>query len=87
VTPAEERAARENLPVVTMTNFDLLRICSGHPMICSTADGREVLVRLLTVDEMLVEHEKSCRKYGLEPSLTRAKAAALTAPITVGGES
>ena len=83
MTPAEERAQREGLQVVAMTNFDLLRICSGHPMICSTVDGREVLVRLLTADELLAEHEKSCRKYGIEQSLTRSKAVALTSPIGV----
>lgn len=87
MTLAEERAEREGLPVVAMTNFDLLRICAGNPMICSTMDGREVLVRLMTADELVVKHEESCRKYQIEPSLTRAKAAALTSPITVGGES
>lgn len=87
MTLAEERAEREGLPVVAMTNFDLLRICSGHPMICSTADGREVLVRLLTADELLRQHEEACRKYGIEQSLARSKALGLTSPITVAGGS
>jgi hypothetical protein len=83
MTPAEERAAREGFPVVLLTNFELLRICAGNPMVTSTLDGNEVLVRIPTADELLDIHVASCRKYSVEPSMTRAQAESLTQPIGV----
>jgi len=75
MTPAEERAQRENLPVVPMTNFDLLRVASGHPMIVSTADGGEALVRLYTADELFAV----AGNHGMP----RAKAVELTTPLAI----
>ncbi len=37
------------MKTVALTNFELARILSGHPMTCSTLDGEEVQVRLFTV--------------------------------------
>lgn len=53
MSPAEEKAAREGLPVIRLLPHDALRVLEGHALIVSTADGGEALVRLYTADEWL----------------------------------
>ena len=53
MTPAEERAERDGLPVVLMIPFELMRVAAGNPMITRTASGDEVLVRIPTPSELL----------------------------------
>ncbi len=87
-TLAEERAEREGLPVVLMTNFDLLHIAGGNPMIVGTADGGEALVRLYTVDELLAAAERAGAKLEAQglppgPGMTRADAERLSAALPI----
>lgn len=86
VTPAEERAVRDGLPVVLALPFDLLRLAGGNPMILSTVDGSEVLVRLMTADELMESHLASLRSMSdagipAPPAMSRDRAVDLTRPL------
>ena len=76
----------DDIPVVLLTNDDVVRILAGSAMGCETADGQKVTVRLMTPDEFLAANAKG-RKWmednGLrapEPA-TRADAERITAPF------
>jgi len=83
-TPAEQRAAEQNLPVVAVPTFDLIRTASGHPMIVSTLDGHKVLLRLMTPDEALEAQRAAAAALPAEirpPLMSRAQAENLVRPI------
>jgi hypothetical protein len=80
LTPAEERAVREGLPVVRLLLHDAMSVVSGHPLITTMADGGEALVRLFTPDEFLAEQHAVADKYGA-PRVTYARAVDLTRPL------
>jgi hypothetical protein len=83
-TPAEQRAAEQNLPVVAVPTFDLLRAASGHPLIVTTLDGHEILLRLMTPDEVLAAQRASVEKLpaGTRPPLmSRRRAEELVCPL------
>jgi hypothetical protein len=83
-SPAEERANRDNLPIVAVPTFDLLRTASGHPMIVATLDGREVLLRLMTPDEALAAQRAAIATLPEEirpPLMSRRRAEDLVRPI------
>lgn len=83
-TPAEQRAADRNLPVVAVPTFDLMRAASGHPMIVTTLDGSEVLLRLMTADEALEAQRDAVATLPAEirpPLMSRSQAEGLVRPI------
>lgn len=84
MTPAEQRAQRENLPVVRLVPHDCMRIATGNPIICSTVDGKEVLVRLYTTDEFYDAHVEAATKYGARV-LSRAEIHDRCRPIHLDG--
>ena len=85
LTPAEERAAREGLPVVLLIPFDCINVAQGHPMIVRTVNSGEALVRLYTADELLAANDRALAAIGEEnvgvPPMTREQAEDLTRPI------
>jgi hypothetical protein len=87
MSPAEERAEREGLPVLAVPTFDLVNAALGHPMIEKLLDGTEVLLRLATVDEVL-EFQRSALETmpaGHRPPLmSRQQAAELVVPLNGG---
>lgn len=84
MTPAEERAAREGLPVVRLVPLEAARVAAGNPLIIRLADGQEVLVRLYTVDEFLDVQHAAADEYGTA-RITRQTAEEILWPI--GGNS
>jgi hypothetical protein len=84
LTPAEQRAQREGMPVVLLVPFECLHIAAGNPMITRLQDGREALVRLFTEDEFYAAHLAACEGTGTPPSTYEA-VAHIARPI--GGES
>lgn len=88
ITFAEQCAEREGTPTVAITNFELARILAGNPMMCQTLDGREILVRLPTADEVLASVERASDRLAADlprgPGMTREQAVMLTAPIDTG---
>lgn len=81
---AEQRALDENLPMVGLSRDDIAVIAHGGTAVVLANDGSShfrVLVRIMTPDELLEAHEQACRKYGEEPTMTRAKAEELTATL------
>jgi hypothetical protein len=88
MTPAEERAEREGLPVVLMIAHDLLRVASGHPMIVSTVGGGEALVRLPSPEELLELSERAGRHLAAKglprgPGMSRVQAEELAQPLAL----
>ncbi len=83
-SPAEQRAEREGMPVVNVILHELITAASGHPVVVSTTDGTEVLLRLATVDEfMAVNHRAiAAMTEGARPEpVTRERAAELVRPL------
>jgi hypothetical protein len=83
VSPAEERAVRQGLPIVLAIPFELLRVACGHPMIFGTADGGEACVRLFTADEFMAEQHASADRHGTQ-RVSRERAEELTRPLPDG---
>jgi hypothetical protein len=86
MTPAEERAQRESLPVVRIIPFEALRIAEGNPMICETVSGDQVLVRLYTTDEFYDMHVEAVEQHGGKRA-TREEIDDRTRPLRLGGLS
>jgi hypothetical protein len=85
---ARQRAERLDYPLVAITNFELLRILAGHPIVCGTADGASVLVYLPNPTELLALAEKAGDRLEAEglhrgPGMDRVKAVELTTPLDV----
>ena len=84
-TPAEQRAAREGLDIVAVTAFELVRVAANHPMIVRTVDGREVLLRLPTVEELIRFNREALATMPDTavgpPPITAEQAARLAAPL------
>lgn len=55
LTPAEQGAIDKGLPVLPVIPFHMLRVASGNPIILTTADGQEILVRLFTPEELIAD--------------------------------
>lgn len=88
MTPAEERAERDGMPVVNPTLHELIRAASGNPIVVSTTDGTGVLLRLATVDEFIeVNHRAiAAMPEDARPDpVTRERAAELVRPLDLGG--
>lgn len=84
-TPAEDHATEQGLPVVAVPTFDLLRAAGGHPLIVRTLDGAEVLLRLMTVDEMVEANRaavESMPEWARPPMMTRGDAVRIVAPVS-----
>jgi hypothetical protein len=81
--PAEQRAAREGLPVVLMDSFSLGRVIAGHSLIVKTKDGGEALVRLYRPDEFMAAQHAAVAGLlpGGPPPLTLEEAERLVAPV------
>lgn len=88
---AEQRANERGLPVLALPTFDLIHAAQGHPMIVSTLDGTEMLLRLMTAEEardtQWAAAEAVADQTGVEPvMITLDRAAELVRPIP-GGRS
>jgi hypothetical protein len=59
LTPAEEFAAEQGLPIALVTPFELMRIATGNPMVVGTLTGGKVLVRLPSSEEYVAEVERA----------------------------
>lgn len=84
MTPAEERAEREGMPVVNPILHELITAASGHPIIVSTTDGTEVLLRLATVDEFIEVNHRAVAEmpeFARPDPVTRERAAELVRPL------
>lgn len=79
MSPAEERAERENLPVVLLLPIEAGRVLHGNPLIARLSDGSEVLVRLMTADEFVTRQHAAAAEYGTEP-IPLAMAERITRP-------
>lgn len=77
---AEELAERRNLPVVLLVPVEAGRVMEGHPLIARTADGAEVLVRLMTADEFITAQHAAAAEYGAE-LVSREMAERVTRPV------
>lgn len=80
MTPAEEHAKREGMPVVLLIPHEAMRIAEGNPMIVRQVDGAEVLVRLFTAEEFLAVQHAAAAQYGAE-RITLARAQGLVRPL------
>lgn len=83
-TPAEQRAEREGMRVVRCLPHELIRAATGHPIVVSTAEGEEVLLRLATVDEFIDINRQALDTLpeGFRPApVTREKAEELVRPM------
>jgi endonuclease YncB( thermonuclease family) len=66
---------------VLVTNFELLRVLDGNELTFATTGGTPVKIRLTGVDELLASHREACEAIGMEPSMTRNEAIALSMPV------
>lgn len=85
-SPAEERADREGMRVVRCLPHELIRAATGNPIVVSTADGEEVLLRLATVDEFIDINRQALATLpeDFRPApVTREKAEELVRPMAV----
>lgn len=80
MSPAEERAAREGLPVVRLIPHEAMRIAEGNAMICELQGGGKALVRLFTAAEFLVVQHAAAQEYGAE-KISLARAEQLVRPL------
>ena len=90
MTPAEERAEREGLPVINPVPHELLSAASGHPIIVTTTDGNPVLLRLPTVDEFVAANlaaVASLPEFCRPAPVSRESAEYLVRPLDLGGVS
>jgi hypothetical protein len=82
---AEQRALDEDLPMVGLSRNDIDVIGHGGTAAVLANFGSagyfRVLVRIMTPDELLDAHERVCRTFGVEPTMTYAKAEELTATL------
>ncbi len=84
---AELHAAENGHLVVAVASYELASALTGDPIMVSTLDGVQVLLRLLTVDEALAQHAAAVEALppGVRPPLmSRARAAELVAPLRPG---
>lgn len=90
MSPAEEKAAREGLPVIPLLPHDALSVLQGYALIVSMAGGGEALVRLYTADEWLpLQHatvDALTAKMGhpVGEKVSRARAEELCRPLAMG---
>jgi len=71
------------VPLVLVTNFELLRVLAGHELTFSTMDGDPVRIRLYSTDELLAEQAAAADSLGHDPGMTRPQAYQLCHPIDV----
>ena len=86
MSPAEERAIREGLPIVRLLAHDALAVLEGRAMMVGLADGTECLVRLYTAEEWLPLQHAVADKHGA-PRVSMARAVELTRPLNLGRPS
>jgi len=85
-TLAEERAARDGLPVILFTNAEAINVLAGTSLIMGIVNGGQALVRLHSVDELLEAVEQAGVRLEAAgcppgPGITRAKAEELVRPL------
>ncbi|WP_033288287.1 hypothetical protein [Amycolatopsis jejuensis] len=83
---AEERAAREGMPVVNCVLHELFTAAAGDPIVVSTVDGKPVLLRLATADEFIEQNAAALASLPehLRPEpVTRARAEDLVKPFNI----
>jgi hypothetical protein len=77
---AEPRARAEGLPIVELTRDELMDLAHGKVVFFDEA-SEGLYVRIMTVDELMAAHERSCQAIGMEPNMTRAQAERLVAHL------
>lgn len=87
-SPAEQRATREDMPVVACASYEFFSALTGDPIVVRLLDGREVLLRLATVDEVLTFQTEAIEalSFDIRPELmSRERAADLVRPLLPRG--
>jgi hypothetical protein len=90
LSPAEQRAIREGLPIVPAVVHELMTAASGNPIIVRTLAGDEVLLRLPTVGELMQFNRDALASLpeAIRPEpMSRARAEELSAPLQLPGWS
>ncbi len=87
-----DHAKDRGLPVVLMTNWELVHVAQGHPMIVRTESGDEVCVRLPTVDELIAAAEAAGDRLEAQgcargPGMPRHMAVQLSTPLPEPGRT
>ena len=69
------------VPLVLVTNAELISVLEGRELHFSTMDGDPVRIRLYSTDELLAEQAAAADSLGHDPGLTREQAALLCQPL------
>jgi hypothetical protein len=70
------------VPLVLVTNAELISVLEGRELHFSTMDGDPVRIRLYNTDELLAEQKAAADSLGHDPGMTRKQAIQLCMPLS-----
>lgn len=64
----EQQAKKRGLDTLLLAPMELARIAEGHPMVCATEDGTELLVKIPSPAEFMAKVARARENLGLPPT-------------------
>lgn len=82
----EQYGRRKGMNTLACTTHDLLSAVTGRPIVVTTADGTELVLRLMTSDEFLAANRAAVDNLGGHVAYcTRSEAERVTEPLRIPG--